>query len=77
MDWSTSVWRLLCLLAIMSGLAVFTPVWSVLPLVIQGIAAVPGLLVTLLLVVASVASSIDSSASPAPLTHESSTPDVD
>lgn len=49
MDWTTVVWRLLCLLAIMSGLAALT---GLLPRVWLAIAAVPGLLVMLLLAVA-------------------------
>lgn len=52
--WTTLVWRLLCLLAWLTALALLTGLYWLLPPVWQGLAMVPGLLVALLLVVASV-----------------------
>lgn len=52
-EWTTFVWRALCLLALTSGLVAVTPLWSLLPPLWQGIASIPGLVVMLLVVVAS------------------------
>ncbi len=53
--WTAWVWRLLCLLTAMSGLAAYTGVlWSLPPLWL-GVALMPGLLVTLIFAVASYA----------------------
>jgi hypothetical protein len=52
-DSTLIVWRLLCLLALTSGLVAVTPLWSLLPPLWQGIASIPGLVVMLLVVVAS------------------------
>lgn len=75
MDWTTLVWRLLCLLVLMSGLALCTPVWSILPTAIQAIGIGSALLVTLLIVVASFESSTGSSTPRAGSTVESGGPD--
>lgn len=52
--WTTLVWRLLCLLAWLTLLALITGLYWWLPPLWQGLAMLPGLLVALLLVVASV-----------------------
>lgn len=50
---TTLVWRLLCLLAWLTALALITGLYWWLPPVWQGLAILPGFLVALLLVVAS------------------------
>lgn len=50
--WTTAVWRFLCLLTLISALAAFTGLLWLLPPLVQGVAVLPGLLVTLLYVVA-------------------------
>ena len=57
MDWTRYVWRLLCLLACMTAVLVFTPVWECLPPVWQGVLLAPGCIVALLVCVASWAES--------------------
>lgn len=58
--WTTRVWRCLCLLTGMSVLAAVTGVLWIWPPVVQGFAVVPGLVVTLLILVASWADSLPS-----------------
>lgn len=53
--WITRVWRLLCLLTVMSALLAVTGVLSSLPPVWVGVVSIPGLLVMLLVAVASYA----------------------
>lgn len=55
--WTTQVWRLLCLLTGMSAFAAVTEVMWTWPPIAQGIALAPGLVVTLLIAVASCADS--------------------
>lgn len=55
--WTTRVWRLLCLLASMSALAAVTGVLWTWPPLVQGMTVLPGLVVTLLIAVASWADS--------------------
>ncbi|PRI11916.1 hypothetical protein [Leucobacter massiliensis] len=51
--WTTAAWRLLCLLTVMSGLAAASGLlWTLSPLC-QALAVAPGLLVVLLVCVAS------------------------
>lgn len=50
--WTTAAWRLLCLLATMSGLAAVTGLFSALPPLWMGVVSIPGLVVMLLLFVA-------------------------
>lgn len=64
MDWSKLCWRILCGLALAVVVLAFTPIFWVLPSIVQAIAALPGLLVTLLLVAASFVPSTRSSMPP-------------
>ncbi|EYT56044.1 hypothetical protein H490_0104040 [Leucobacter sp. UCD-THU] len=59
MDWTDHAWRILCLLAVAAALTAFTPLWWTSPIV-QGLSVVPGLLVMLILVIASCAPSTGS-----------------
>lgn len=52
--WTLIVWRLLCLLTCITALALITGPYWLLPSVWQGLAVMPGLLVMLLILVASV-----------------------
>lgn len=62
MDWTKLAWRMLCMLAVTSALTVFTPLWWILSPLWQAVAVAPGLIVTLILLVAAFAdSSRDSS----------------
>lgn len=54
-DWTVLVWRLLCLLTVMSALLAVTGVLWSLPPVWVGVVSIPGLLVMLLVAVASYA----------------------
>ena len=53
--WTTRVWRILCLLTVMSGLLAVTGVLWSLPPIWGGVALTPGLLVMLLFAIASYA----------------------
>lgn len=61
MDWSRLVWRILCGLTVLGGVVAFTPIFSLLPPLVQAVVVLPGLLVTLLTVVASFVPSTPSS----------------
>lgn len=50
--WTTAVWRLLCLLTVISGAAALLGLLESAPLPLLGLAAAPGLLVMLLYAVA-------------------------
>lgn len=56
-DWTTVVWRFLCLLTITSAVAAGTGILWLAPPLVQGVALVPGLLVAVALVVAAWADS--------------------
>lgn len=57
MDWTARAWRLLCWMAALTALAAVTgALWS-LPPVLLGLALTPGLLVMLLVAIASYANS--------------------
>ncbi|WP_427870580.1 hypothetical protein [Leucobacter luti] len=51
-DWTSLVWRSLCVLAAVPAAAVFTGLWWWMPALGQALLAAPGLVVTLLLVLA-------------------------
>lgn len=66
LDWTVTVWRALCLVTALSALVAII-LWDLLPPLMQGVLVTPGLIVTLLIVVArfvdsSHTSGIDSSA---------------
>ena len=57
------VWRLLCQLACMSAVAACVALWGILPSWLVGVSLAPGMLVTLVIVVAWFADSTGSSTS--------------